>query len=95
MKKGGGRGQGGCELAAVEVGRDLCFPGWVQRGVGWEGAGCCGEADGPGGEAAGLHFFSLSFLLPPLGARRRRQDKKLNRCQEGAAATRKWHSAPH
>lgn len=75
------------------------------RGVGWQRAGqVWGAAGRPGGAAGTLtapaakrrgFICFFSFLLPPLGARRRKQDKKLNRCQEGAAATRKWHSAPH
>lgn len=69
------------------------FAEWVRLRVGWKCAGCCRlgrgchrEADSPSGEAAGFIFF-LSFLLLLLGAQRRRQDKKLNRCQEGAAVT--------
>lgn len=72
--------------------------GWEWAGRVWGAAGKAGGAAGrltaPAVKRQGFIFF-LSFLLPPLGAQRRRQDKKLNRCQEGAAATRKWHSAPH
>lgn len=92
MKRGGGgEGEGGCEGAGGEVEGDLCSPS------AWAGgrlAGCGGSLTAPAEKQRGFICF-LSFLLPPLGARRGRKDKKLNRCQEGAAATRKWHSAPH
>lgn len=63
-------GEGGCELATAEVGRDLCLPSgfcweWAVRVQGAAGrAGALEEADGLGSEAAGLYF--LPFFPPPL-----------------------------
>lgn len=42
-------GKGGCELAAVEVGRDLCLP----NGSGWQWAGRVRGATGEVGGAMG------------------------------------------
>lgn len=91
-EKGWQEGEGTYELAAV--GR-FTFAEW-----GWVGAGRGVELMlGVPGEECGCRakrlVFILPLLLPPLRARRRRKDKKLNRCQEGAAATRKRRSVPH
>lgn len=74
MKRGGGGG--GKEAVNWLLWRweeiYVCRVVWL--GVGWEGVGCrrqgggcCGEADGPGGETAGLYF--LPFFPSPSAGR--------------------------
>jgi len=48
----GGRGEGGCGLAAVEVGRDLCLPGGFSWEWGGRVRGAAGEARGAAGRLA-------------------------------------------
>lgn len=70
--------EGGCELAAVEVGRDLYLLSefsWEQagrvRGAAGKARGAVGKLTAPAVKRWGFIFF-LSFHLPPMGARKKR-----------------------
>lgn len=92
MKRDGRRGKEATDWLLWEDLHLLSGAGWDQaRGVGVM-LRVPGEECGCGAKRL---VFVLPLLLPPLRARRRRKDKKLNRCQEGAAATRKRRSVLH